>query len=42
MNVEAAMTEAATEMEAAMAVTEVAGQMSSVKRGCIVRVEGNK
>jgi hypothetical protein len=45
MNVEVAVSEAEaakTEVEAATAVTEVAGQMSSVKRGHIVRVEGNK
>jgi hypothetical protein len=46
---EVAKMEAATEAEAAkmeaeaaMAVTEAAGRMSSVKRGHIVRAEGNK
>jgi hypothetical protein len=39
---EVAKTEAATEAEVATAVTEAVGWMSSVKRGRIVRVEGNK
>jgi hypothetical protein len=46
MNVEAAVSEveAATEVEveAVTAVMEAAGRMSSVKRGRIVRAEGNK
>jgi hypothetical protein len=45
MNAEVAVSEAEavkTEVEAATAVTEAAGRMSSVKRGHIVRVEGNK
>jgi glycine cleavage system H lipoate-binding protein len=43
---EAAKMEAATEVEAATEAeavkTEVAGRISSVKRGHIVRAEGNK
>jgi hypothetical protein len=47
MNAEAAMSEARAEVakmevEAAMVVMEAVGQMSSVKRGRIVRAEGNK
>jgi hypothetical protein len=30
------------EVEAVTAVKETAGQISSVKRGCIVRAEGNR
>jgi hypothetical protein len=39
---EVAKTEAAPEAEAAKAEVEVAGRISSVKRGHIVRMDGNR